>query len=36
MVTKFKSIENGTLNPSFKILNEIAHGLGEKLEIKFA
>ena len=29
-------IENGTLNPSFKLLNDIARGIGKKLEVKFA
>lgn len=28
-------IENGTLNPSYKVLNDIAHGVGRKLEIQF-
>lgn len=28
-------IENGTLNPSYKLLNDIAHGIGRKLEITF-
>lgn len=29
-------IENGTLNPSFKLLSEIAHGIGRELKISFA
>ena len=29
-------IENGTLNPSYKLLNDIARGIGRKLEISFA
>lgn len=29
-------IENGTLNPSLKVLGEIARGAGRRLEINFA
>jgi DNA-binding XRE family transcriptional regulator len=28
-------IENGTLNPSYKVLRDIAHGVGKRLDIQF-
>ncbi|MDR2108538.1 MAG: helix-turn-helix domain-containing protein [Coriobacteriales bacterium] len=28
-------IENGTLNPSYKLLSDIAHGVNRKLNIQF-
>jgi DNA-binding XRE family transcriptional regulator len=28
-------IENGTLNPSYKVLRDIAHGVGKKLSVQF-
>jgi DNA-binding XRE family transcriptional regulator len=29
-------IENGTLNPSYQVLSDIAHGVGRRLEVNFA
>lgn len=29
-------IENGTLNPSYQVLSDIAHGVGRRLEVSFA
>jgi ribosome-binding protein aMBF1 (putative translation factor) len=28
-------IENGTLNPSYNVLSDIAHGVGKRLEVSF-
>ena len=28
-------IENGTLNPSYNVLSDIAHGVGKRLEVQF-